>query len=383
MKENTSEHAAVKRLPLDALHRAAGAKMVPFAGFEMPLKFHSVEAEWRAVRERCGLFDVSHMGKFIVQGRAALKTLQHVLTNDASKLARERVQYSFMCTPHGGIVDDLTVYRLAPERFMLIVNGATKDKDYAWLANNMVGADAKLMDVSARYALFALQGPQSAAVLNALELSTVTSALRYYAFCGAKISGIPVMIARLGYTGEDGFEIRVEVKNDASTIVWNALTSAGKTFGLAPCGLAARDVLRLEAGMPLYGKDLDEHCSPLEAGLGRFVSFDKGNFIGRDVLIKQRDQGVAQKLVGFTRGIPALTPEQSAIVKHPDSAEQVAGVVTSSVISPRYGGIGMAYVSTNVTPGTDVCIVTKKTLVPALISALPFYKRQRTTPKEV
>lgn len=382
MKENTSEHAAVKRLPLDALHRAAGAKMVPFAGFEMPLKFQSVEAEWRAVRERCGLFDVSHMGKLIVQGPAAQKTLQLILTNDVSKLARGRVQYSIMCTPHGGIIDDLTVYRLASERFMLIVNGATKDKDYAWLANDM-DADAKLMDVSARYALFALQGPRSTDLLNALGLSVATSALRYYAFCGTKISGVPVMIARLGYTGEDGFEIRVEVKNDASTIVWNALTSAGKTLGLALCGLAARDILRLEAGMPLYGKDLDESHSPLEAGLERFVAFNKPNFTGKDWLEDQKKEGVKRRLVGFSRGIPALTPEQSTVMRPACNNEEAVGAVTSSVISPQYGGIGMAYVTLNTTPGTGVAIYTKKHCVPALISALPFYKRPRTTTKEV
>jgi len=356
--------------------------MVPFAGYSMPLKYQSVEAEWRAVRTRCGLFDVSHMGKLIVQGRAALETLQLILTNDVSKLARERVQYSLMCTPHGGIVDDLTVYRLAPERFMLIVNGATKDKDYAWLANDM-DADAKLMDVSARYALFALQGPQSSAVLDALGLSTVTSALRYYAFCGAKISGIPVMIARLGYTGEDGFEIRVEVKNDEASEVWNALVESGKEFDLALCGLAARDILRLEAGMPLYGKDLDENHSPLEAGLERFVSFDKGDFTGREALEEHKKEGVRHRLVGFTRGIPALTPEQAIMIQPACNDDKVVGVVTSSVISPRYGGIGMAYVTSDTVTGTGVSIFTKKHCVPALISALPFFKRPRTTPKEV
>ena len=382
MQERTSEQSALKRLPIDALHRSAGAKMVPFAGYEMPLKYQSVEAEWRAVRTRCGLFDVSHMGKLIVQGRAALETLQLILTNDVSKLARERVQYSLMCTPHGGIVDDLTVYRLAPERFMLIVNGATKDKDYAWLANDM-DADAKLMDVSARYALFALQGPQSSAVLDALGLSTVTSALRYYAFCGAKISGIPVMIARLGYTGEDGFEIRVEVKNDEASEVWNALVESGKEFDLALCGLAARDILRLEAGMPLYGKDLDETHSPREAGLERFVAFDKPNFTGKDFLEDEKREGVVQRLVGFSRGIPALTPEQSTVMQSGCNNEEAVGTVTSSVISPQYGGIGMAYVTMNTTPGTGVAIYTKKHCVPALITALPFYNRPRQPRKEV
>ncbi len=283
MQESTSEKAAPKLLPLDALHRATGAKMVPFAGYSMPLKYQSVETEWRAVRERCGLFDVSHMGKLIVQGDTAVDMLQYALTNDASKLTRERVQYSLLCNRKGGVIDDLTVYRLAPKRFMLIVNGATKDKDYAWLSQFATDS-AKILDVSARYALFALQGPRARAILDALGLSNVTTWLRYYTFCAAKIHGIPVMIARLGYTGEDGFEIRADVKNDEASEVWNSLTTAGNPFGLTLCGLAARDVLRLEAGMPLYGKDLDETHNPLEAGLARFVSFDKGDFIGREAL---------------------------------------------------------------------------------------------------
>lgn len=376
MEERTKESTPLKRLPLDALHREAGAKMVPFVGYEMPLKYQSVQAEWRAVREQCGLFDVSHMGKFFVHGHASLHLLQKLLTNNAGKLARGRVQYSLLCAPDGGIIDDLTVYRLTSVRFMLVVNGATKDMDFEWIRSHAV-PQATCDDATERFALFALQGPASAKVLEALGLGDVVSSLRYYAFCGAQIHGIYALIARLGYTGEDGFELRVEIKNDGHTIVWNALREAGAPFGLTLCGLAGRDILRLEAGMPLYGKDLNRNCSPLEAGLGRFVAFDKSDFVGKDALLKQRAQGLAQRLVGFTRGIPALTPEQSAIVQPAGNKKRIAGVVTSSVISPRYGGIGMAYVSTNVTPGTDVSIITKKNRVPALISALPFYNNKR------
>lgn len=382
MQESTSEKAALKLLPLDALHRAAGAKMVPFAGYSMPLKYQSVEAEWRAVRERCGLFDVSHMGKLIVQGPTALDMLQQTLTNDVSKLARDRVQYSLMCNGEGGIIDDLTVYRLAPTRFMLIVNGATKDKDLAWLSRFATDT-SQILNVSDRYALFALQGPHSSAILSALGLSSVTTQLKYYSFCAAKIDSIPVMIARLGYTGEDGFEIRVEAKDGIAEQVWNALVEPGKKFGLALCGLAARDVLRLEAGMPLYGKDLDETHSPLEAGLDRFVAFQKNDFVGKTALLKEREEGVWRRLVGFSRGIAALTPEQSNIMQPICNNEKTVGVVTSSVISPQYGGIGMAYVTTDTVPGTGVAIYAKKHCVPALITALPFYRRKRTTTKEV
>jgi aminomethyltransferase len=319
------------------------------------------------------------MGQIFFEGSTALDTLQSLLTNNIAVLAPDHVRYSLMCTEQGGIIDDLTVYRFHDDRFLLVVNGATKDKDYAWMKKRAVHK-TRIEDASDRFALFALQGPCARALLQSIASSTYRRIqnLSYYSFhSDASVGLFPAIVACLGYTGEDGFEIMCEVKY--APMVWGALCEAGEKFGLALCGLAARDILRLEAGMPLYGKDLDESHTPLEAGLEKFVAFDKGDFIGRDALLAQKTRGVIRRLVGLTRGIPALMPENVTVIK--DGAP--VGVTKSSAISPVYGGIGTAYVEAELAvPGTAVEVRAGKRTVPALISALPFYRRPRATPKE-
>ena len=321
--------------PLHAEHVRAGAKLVPFAGYEMPVTYAGLVEEHHAVRTRCGLFDVSHMGEFFVSGPGALDLLQYATSNDVARLQPGQVQYSCMPNGRGGIVDDVLVYRLAETEFMLVVNASNREKDFAWLLG-LNRWDATLEDRSEQYALLALQGPEAAAVLRPLADGPDPAALTYYTFRHGTVCGKPALISATGYTGAGGFELYV-APEDAPE-VWRALLAAG----VPPCGLGARDTLRLEAGFCLYGNDIDDTTSPIEAGLGWITKFTK-DFVDRARLEDQKSNGTTRILRGLRvldRGIPrhGYTVE--------DADGNTVGVVTSGTMAPTVGcGIGLAYLA--------------------------------------
>lgn len=333
--EETLTPAALKQTPLHAEHVRAGAKLVPFAGYDMPVSYTGLVEEHHAVRNRVGLFDVSHMGEFIVEGPGALDLLQYATTNDVARLRPGQVQYSCMPNGQGGIVDDVLVYRLEEERFMLVVNASNREKDLAWL-NGLNRWEATVTDRSEAYALLALQGPGAAEVLRPLADGPDPAELKYYTFRTGSVCGRPALISATGYTGAGGFELYV-APEDAAT-VWRALLDAG----VPPCGLGARDTLRLEAGFCLYGNDIDDATSPIEAGLGWITKFTK-EFVDRERFHGQVTHGTARTLRGLRlldRGIPrhGYTVE--------DAEGNTIGEVTSGTMSPTLGyGIGLAYLA--------------------------------------
>ena len=329
---------ALKRTLLFDAHVKAGARMVPFGGWEMPVQYTSILEEHRTVRRAVGLFDISHMGEFEVSGPAAKAAVQRLVTNDVDALEIGEVQYALLCKPDGGIVDDLTVYRLAEDRYMLTVNASTTPKDWAWVQGHDGGAQWK--NVSDETALIAVQGPRAEALVARLADVDV-GALFYYRFRRGTVAGVPALISRTGYTGEDGFELYVPAA-DAERL-WAALSSAGAADGVAAIGLGARDTLRLEMRYALYGNDIDEMTNPLEAVLGWVVKPAKGDFIGRDAIERVRASGVARKLVGFQMTDRAVARHGYRILKD----GRAIGVVTSGSYGPsvdRY--IGMGYVET-------------------------------------
>jgi aminomethyltransferase len=357
------------RTPLYAEHAALGAKLVPFAGYEMPVQYPAgITAEHHAVRRAAGLFDVSHMGEFLVRGDRALDFVQHVSTNDASKLEVGQAQYSTLLNHDGKLLDDLLVYRY-PDHYMLVVNGANKEKDLRWVQQFTGQFGVELADRTDDIALLALQGPKAESILRRLTDAEL-DAIHYYRFAEGTVDGIPATISRTGYTGEDGFELYVPAADAAR--LWRRLLEAGADDGLLPTGLGCRDSLRLEMGYALYGNDLDEETSPLEAGLGWVVKMDRGDFVGRDALARQKEQGITRRLVGFRlkeRGFPRHG--------YPVSVDgQEAGVVTSGVLSPTLGeGVGMAYVPAAASkPGTEIGIGIRGTSVPAEVVRPPFHK---------
>jgi aminomethyltransferase len=360
--------AALKRTPLHEEHVRLGAKMVPFAGFEMPVQYASGStAEHRAVRSSAGLFDVSHMGEFVVRGPDALDLVQRVTINDASKIEVGQAQYSAMCLETGGIVDDLIVYRYA-DRYMLVVNASNLEKDWAWVSSHARGLDVELEDVSGATALLALQGPAAREILHPLvdlDLEAVT----YYRFVAGKVARVPATIAGTGYTGEDGFELYVPAA-DASAL-WRALLNAGKGSGLAPAGLGARDSLRLEMGYALYGNELDADHTPLEAGLAWITKLDKGDFVGRDALREQKKQGMRRRLVGLTLGERAFPRHGYPIA----SGGEPVGVVTSGTLSPSLEiGIALGYVPAKLgAPGTKLEVDARGKALEAVVTRPPFY----------
>ena len=331
----------LKQTPLNAVHKALGARMVPFGGWEMPVQYAGVIEEHQAVRERAGLFDVSHMGEIEVRGAEALTLVQKLTTNDAAKLIDGQVQYSALCYPDGGVVDDVTLYRSSATHFLFCVNASNTDKDFAWMQQVHAESGIKgavLVNRSAEYAQLALQGPCSAAILARLTGIPLAS-IRYYHFARGEVAGVPALISRTGYTGEDGFELYVPAGEVVE--LWNRLLEAGAADGLQPIGLGARDTLRLEKGYALYGHELSPRISLLEAGLGWIVKFDKGDFVGRDALLARKVAGIPRRLVGLLmaeRGIPREG--------YPVYAEELqVGVVTSGTMSPTLKtGIALALV---------------------------------------
>ena len=332
----TDTSTSLKRTPLHAVHVAAGAKMVPFGGWDMPVQYTGIIEEHRAVRAGVGLFDISHMGEFEVRGPGALTGVQALTTNDADALALGQVQYSLLCYPHGGIVDDLTLYRLADDHYMLTVNASNIDKDWAWVSENT--RDGVWTNVSAETGLIAVQGPKAEGLVQRLADCDVTR-VPYYHFARGAIAGIPCLISRTGYTGEDGFELYVAAER--STALWHALMDSGKKDGVQPIGLGARDTLRLEMKFALYGNDIDETSNPLEAGLGWVVKPAKGDFVGRAAIEAMRAAGAPRKLVGFEMAERAVARHGYGLGKDGGSV----GVVTSGSFSPSLERcIGMGYV---------------------------------------
>jgi glycine cleavage system T protein (aminomethyltransferase) len=368
----TRDHA-VALTPLVETHRSLGARLIEFGGWLMPVQYTGILEEHRAVRQRAGLFDLSHMGELFVEGPDAGPALAAALVSDPPSLAVGRAHYSMLCTPTGGILDDLIVYRLAPERFLVVANAANAQVVSDELAERLHGFGAVLDDRSLATALVAIQGPESAAVLEPLTGIDLTG-LRYYAIAEGSVAGIPALVARTGYTGEDGFEVFVEWGRAPE--LWATLLEAGRKRGVIPCGLGARDTLRLEAGMPLYGNELDTDTNPFEAGLGRVVKLDKpADFVGRAALEKVARDGPAKRLVG-------LVVRGRGIARHGYpvfAADRRTGVVTSGTHSPTLNvPIAMAYVAPgDGEPGTILDVEIRQSRVAAEVVALPFYRRTR------
>jgi aminomethyltransferase len=366
---------ALKKTALNTRHRSHGARMVAFAGWDMPVEYSGIVEEHLAVRTRAGIFDVSHMGEIEIAGRDALAAVQHVTTNDASRLKQGQAQYSALTTPSGTFVDDVLVYRLAVEHYLLVINAGNTEKAYRWIADETkpIG-DVVTFNASSRYALLAVQGPQALGVLQSLT-GVDLRAVHTYSFAHGEVAGVRAMISRTGYTGEDGFELFVPP--NAAERVWMAVLDAGKPINLLPAGLGARDTLRLEAAMRLYGQDIDETTTVLEAGLGWIVGWDKGDFIGRDALVEQKQTGVQRKLVGFELADPGIARHGYEVFVDGEKA----GLVTSGTQTPFLKkAIGMAYLPANrSTTGTEFEIDIRGRRARARVVPMPFYKRDRAT----
>ena len=357
--------------PLAARHAALGARLIDFAGWLMPVQYGSILDEHRSVRERAGLFDLSHMGELWVEGPEAASALAAAVVSDPARLAVGRAQYSMICAPDGGIIDDLIIYRLADDRFMVVANASNADAVSDALAERLAGTRAVLDDHSLATGLVAVQGPRSVDVLAPLT-DVDLSGLRYYAIADGHVAGIPAQVARTGYTGEDGFEVFVDWARTGE--LWDALIEPVRAAGGGAVGLGARDTLRLEAGMPLYGNELDRKTSPYDAGLGRVVKLDKpSDFVGRAALEKVAAAGPERRLVG-------LVVEGRGIARHGypiHVADRRSGVVTSGTQSPTLGvPIAMGYVAAgDAEPGTMLDIEIRDARVPARVVPLPFYRR--------
>jgi aminomethyltransferase len=357
----------LKTVVLNDVHQQLGAKMVPFAGYNMPVRYSSDLDEHHTVRRAVGIFDVSHMGEFRVRGPQALDLIQRVTSNDASKLTDGKAQYSCLPNADGGIVDDLLVYKLADEDYMLVVNASNIDKDWNWISkHNTQGAD--LENVSDQMSLFAVQGPKTSQALQSLTDADL-SAIPYYSFVQGTFAGVEdVIISATGYTGAGGFELYVP--NEHAKTVWDKVMEAGQPYGLKPIGLGARDTLRLEMGYCLYGNDIDDTTSPLEAGLGWVTKFTK-DFTNAESLKQQKEAGVARKLVGFLMDGPGIPRGHYELV---NEAGEKIGDVTSGTQSPSLSkGIGLGYVQTELSkPGSKVFVQIRGKNQPATVVKLPF-----------
>jgi len=360
----------MKKTTFYNIHEKLGAKIIEFAGYLMPIQYSSIIAEHKAVRNSVGVFDVSHMGEIFVTGEKALEFVQYITINDASVLSQGKVQYSAMCYPDGGIVDDLLVYKLADDKFMLVINASNIDKDFTWMKeNNKFGVE--LENLSDDYSLLAVQGPNSKEVMQ--KICDKNLDLEYYYFMQAKVAGIDMIISRTGYTGELGYELYFTGDEKTAEIIWNKLIEAGKEFGIQPVGLAARDSLRLEMGFCLYGNDIDQTTNPLEAGLGWITKLKKQNFIAKDVLVKVKSEGVIRKLVPF------ITEEKSFPRKGYDitfSGKKV-GTLTSGTVSPILDkAIALGYVEKQFAEeNTLLNFLIRGKEIPAKVTKLPFVKK--------
>ncbi len=359
----------MKEIALDAIHKSLNAKMVPFAGYNMPVSYEGVNIEHQTVREKLGVFDVSHMGEFLISGDKALDLIQKVCSNDASKLTDGKAQYTCMPNETGGIIDDLIIYRINEEKYLLVVNASNIEKDWNWISQHNT-MDATMRDMSDELSLLAIQGPKAAEAMQSLTDIDLQN-MKFYTFEVAEFAGVEkVIISATGYTGSGGFEIYF--KNEDAAEIWEKVMAAGKDFGIKPIGLAARDTLRLEMGFCLYGNDIDDTTSPIEAGLGWITKFTK-EFVNSENLKKEKEEGPKRKLIAFEldeRGIPRQGYD---IV---DENGKVIGHVTSGTMSPSLEkGIGLGYVPADVAGiGNKIQIQIRKKAVPATQVKLPFYK---------
>lgn len=368
----TSPEAPLRKTPLNRIERELGGKMVDFGGWELPVQYSGILDEHRAVRERAGMFDVSHMGEIAVHGADALSLLQKLTCNDVSKLEDGRCQYNGLLYPTGGFVDDILIYRNAADDYLIVVNASNSDKDFEWMRDAAKGDDVAVENRSDAWAQLAIQGPAAESILQRstdLQLSSI----RYYRFDTGKVAGAPAIVSRTGYTGEDGFE--VYVAPDAAEGVFRTLLETGAGQGLVPCGLGARDTLRLEAKMALYGNDIDHSTTPIEADLDSIVKLDKGAFFGREVLERERAEGAKRKLIGFEMIDRGIARHGHTIV---DGGEEI-GVVTSGTHSPTLAkAIGLAYVPPEKTePGSELVILIRGKESRARVVPTPFYKRPK------
>jgi len=361
----------------DVYHKTA--KLTVFAGFEMPLWYKGIISEHLAVRNSVGIFDISHMGRIITSGVDSEHFLNYVITNDVSMLSPNSAQYSVMCYEDGGIVDDFVVYRLEKEKFMIVSNATNREKDYNWLVRNANGFKVKIEEISDNVAMLAVQGPNSEKTLQKISTEDLSKIGRFR--CGhAHLANVEVFLSRTGYTGEDGFEVFIWntslTKPDNAVKLWGAILKAGEPFGIEPCGLGARDTLRLEAGMCLYGNDIDEKTTPLEAALGFVVKLQKNNFIGKDALVKQKNEGIKRKRIGIQmieQGIPRPRFEICT-----DKGEKI-GQLTSGTFSPLLNyGIGIGYVQTPYAlEGNIVNVRVRHKMAKAKIVSFPFYDPEK------
>ena len=359
------------KTPLYDTHNASGAKIIEFGGWLMPVQYAGILEEHRAVRERAGLFDVSHMGEIKINGRQAEQLINHLITNDVAKIAINQVLYSPMCYPTGGTVDDLLVYRLAFDEYILVVNAGNIDKDLAWITEQAAGYQAQVKNISDQVAQMAIQGPKAEFVLQKLTLANLGAVRYYWLQRDVSINGTSCLISRTGYTGEDGFEIYCS-KNEVASL-WKAILEAGKPEGLIPAGLGARDTLRFEAGLPLYGHELSETISPLEAGLGMFVKLDKESFIGQEALRDRKVAGLDRKIAGVEM-IGKGIARAGYICKQ---FERQIGMVTSGSYAPTLDkNLALALIEADLAvPGTKLAVDIRGKLVEAIIIKKPFYKR--------
>lgn len=357
-----------KKTALFNKHVSLGAKMVPFAGYEMPVQYSGVTQEHLAVRENVGIFDVSHMGQFFVEGASAKDLLQFITSNNVEKLVDNQAQYSCLPNGNGGIVDDLIVYKMNDEKFFVVVNASNIDKDWAHFSKYNEKFGAKMTNVSEETSLIAIQGPKATETLQKLT-DTNLSEIAYYHFAVGSVAGVEnVIISNTGYTGSGGFEIYF--KNEFAEKLWDEITKAGEEFGLIPCGLASRDTLRLEKGFCLYGNDIDDTTSPIEAGLGWITKFDK-DFVDKELFLKQKEEGISRKLVGFEMQERAVPRHDYLVV---DAEGNTIGKVTSGTMSPMKNvGIGMAYVAKpQFKLDSEIFIQIRNKNVPAKVVKLPF-----------
>lgn len=361
----------MKKTPLYEKHVSLGAKMMEFGGWMMPLQYTGILQEHEAVRQRAGLFDVSHMGEVMIKGRGATEFIQKLITNDISGMREFQVLYSPMCYPDGGTVDDLLVYKFDAQHYLLVVNAANIEEDVEWIESHKPH-DVEVEDLSEQYAQLALQGPKSQKVLQRI-VDVPLDKIKFFRFVdGVNIAGVSALISRTGYTGEDGFEIYIPA--DGACKVWDTIVDAGAEFHVMPAGLGARDTLRLEAALPLYGHELSPDISPLEAGLDRFVKLDKPDFIGREALIEQKGSGISRKLVGLEmvdRGIPRQGYEVQV-------EGRSIGYVTSGSFSPTLKkNIALALIDVRyAVQGSQVDVIVRNRALKAEVVKIPFYAKQ-------
>lgn len=366
--------STLKRTPIYSEYATVeGVRCIDFGGWELPVQFSGIQKEHEAVRTRAGLFDVSHMGELFVEGDGAEAFLQRMTTNDVMRLIDGQAQYSLLCYPSGGIVDDLLIYRLAADRFMLVVNASNIDKDFAWLQQHLPSDGVQLTDHSAATALLALQGPQAAHILSLLTDVALHELKPFHFIAEAPIADVPLLLSRTGYTGEDGFELYVA--NEHAPYLWRTLLAAGEPHGLLPAGLGARDTLRFEARLPLYGQELSDTISPLEAGLSRFVQLDKPtSFIAQSTLLEQKRQGLTRRAVGIElidKGIP-----RAHYLIYNAEGTQIGEVTTGTQSPTLKRNLGLALIDARYSElGTELIVDIRGKRLRAQVVKAPFYKR--------